>query len=1021
MVKRKTRAKRSLSSLPKGLPVRGGGAGGGSGGKILNDSVNPFDATSRNKRSKHEVVNRATQKVTTQSALARALKERQTKLREELKRSKKSNAFVDGRIGENSETMTVEEQNLARLVKERSRRSKRTSKFSLDDDDDDGNNGGGELLTHKGKAIDLRSAREHVVLSDDEDGDTGQLDAVDTLLHFGGGSNTDRERVNPYGPQDGGGMTHSLAQQYASRKTELDDLIARRKLLKAERVKSKEAQVEAFEKMDDAFDDLAGLLKFRDKEKEIRELIKAQQQGNLPKDDQEMVDWDKEMKQYLFLERKVAATDRTKTKEEIAKEEADRLHKLETRRLARMNGEYAEDDDFSDVSDDDNTFIDHGRDRKRQRQRKRTSPEQLDGDSDDDSDGGHELTTRFTADGLVQVDKNGVVVGKVGEAKASNNNSSQKQLLSVGDRVQACYRANEQFDGQVTWYNGSISKVVRASDGSIRYNVDYDDGDYEDGIEPNHIRALSKDQDELEKEEKQKMQEMALKRKRQKATDKAMAEMPFVFDVPTTLESLHDLIGDHAKNGEEATLLIQRICASNSVRLDRRNTEKMQNFYDVLLRRFIAVGDAIYRSGDGGTELGRYKQLDALTNILYNLAQDSPDTAGAVWARRLGILQSAHAKRLRDAELMQQETGDDDEEISVWPSTGVLLLLRALGHVFPVTDKRHYVVTPALLLLGQYVSHTPVYTKSDLTMGVSCSGLLIEYTREAKRWVPEAHAFLAGLLRLFAAAPRERLGRYPCLNLGSAAEEESLGNLRYLASHAYDAKSGPPTISLEIDTINEDNYASGILHAALSILEVSIRNLAGSVGSAERELFSEVSECVLVLCPKDKTNPLPPVLVEKVARIVGAISETCTFEAPRAPLTRRATTTATQAIESLAPRMENWEKYSVSKDKGKSSNQVALDRTRRELKRERKAISRELRLDAAFIESERREEKSKKDSAAKAARHKAYAWLEGEQATMNQQVAQGGGLLSGGGTGAARAKARSGKIGMKKGGKFSRA
>jgi nucleolar protein 14 len=41
-----------------------------------------------------------------------------------------------------------------------------------------------------------------------------------------------------------------------------------------------------------------------------------------------------------------------------------------------------------------------------------------------------------------------------------------------------------------------------------------------------------------------------------------------------------------------------------------------------------------------------------------------------------------------------------------------------------------------------------------------------------------------------------------------------------------------------------------------------------------------------------------------------------------------------------------------------------------------------------------------------------------EQATMNQQVRMGGGLLSGGGVGAAKNKARSGKLGIKKGGKF---
>ena len=65
-------------------------------------------------------------------------------------------------------------------------------------------------------------------------------------------------------------------------------------------------------------------------------------------------------------------------------------------------------------------------------------------------------------------------------------------------------------------------------------------------------------------------------------------EIPYVFEVPTTLEALHELIGKYASTGEDASVIIQRIYASNSVRLDKRNAEKMQNFYDVLLRRFIS-------------------------------------------------------------------------------------------------------------------------------------------------------------------------------------------------------------------------------------------------------------------------------------------------------------------------------------------------------------------------------------------------------------------------------------------------
>jgi hypothetical protein len=61
-----------------------------------------------------------------------------------------------------------------------------------------------------------------------------------------------------------------MKKQAHSKKMELDDLIKRRKLLKAEHVKSKEEQVGTVELIY-SFADLAELLNFRDKENEIRE------------------------------------------------------------------------------------------------------------------------------------------------------------------------------------------------------------------------------------------------------------------------------------------------------------------------------------------------------------------------------------------------------------------------------------------------------------------------------------------------------------------------------------------------------------------------------------------------------------------------------------------------------------------------------------------------------------------------------------------------------------------------------
>lgn len=487
-------------------------------------------------------------------------------------------------------------------------------------------------------------------------------------------------------------------------------------------------------------------------------------------------------------------------------------------------------------------------------------------------------------------------------------------------------------------------------------------------------------------------------------------EIPFVFEVTTTLDGLHEVIAKYATKGEDASTIIERMYKANSVRLDHRNKEKMQNFYDVLLRRYISVGDAIFTSGDGGEELGRFSQLDSLLKTMYQMANDAPESAGAVWSRRIGFFQSAHAKRLRDAEFEHDDDSNDDV-ITAWPSVGTFLLLRALGHIFPVTDKKHYVVTPAMLLLGQMVAHTPVACSYDLVMGILCSGLLIEFTKESKRVVPEALAFLGGVMRLFSKNP----GVFALPSLEAAKNEPPIQALRDgLCSFGEDKV---PMLALTRDFIVDgkiEDLSAGILFAALDLAEKYAKALEGSFSiPVEAEVFWELSESILTI-PK---RGIPNVLQQKVASTASKIASL--YARKREPVCRQETGAMSGSIiKSLAPRMEDPNRYSMSKDKGKKAVEVAIDRTRREYKREHKAISRELRLDAQFIEKERRGEYKSVVSKARAKRHKNFAWLEGEQASMNEQVRQGGGLLKGGGMGLARAKAASGKMGMKKGGKL---
>jgi nucleolar protein 14 len=243
-----------------------------------------------------------------------------------------------------------------------------------------------------------------------------------------------------------------------------------------------------------------------------------------------------------LFERKVKATDRTKTPEEIAREGAERLHELETRRLARMNGDFDQ-DDFSDISDDEGKGKRRKKSKSKPKKSKARNPDELD-DSDNEEKDNKGMDVRFTADGLVYIDKDGNAVKKVAnkdESDDSDSDASSEEhdsndseqddaeadqhdsniILAVGTRVHGNYRVKEQYGEQAAWYDGVVTKVNKQADGSVTYDVTYDDNDFEEDMEPKNVCPVEKTPEEKGGEETNQQGELALRRKRQKAKEKA--------------------------------------------------------------------------------------------------------------------------------------------------------------------------------------------------------------------------------------------------------------------------------------------------------------------------------------------------------------------------------------------------------------------------------------------------------------------------------------------------------------------
>ena len=158
------------------------------------------------------------------------------------------------------------------------------------------------------------------------------------------------------------------------------------------------------------------------------------------------------------------------------------------------------------------------------------------------------------------------------------------------------------------------------------------------------------------------------------------------------------------------------------------------------------------------------------------------------------------------------------------------------------------------------------------------------------------------------------------------------------------------------------------------------------------ELFGPVCQALRVLTPDDARAPLASPLASVVERVQNKLAHAAReIASARKPLALQAAQHAPKAIPMLAPRFE--ENYTVRKDKDSDRQKAQLKRLKRDVGREKRAAVRELRRDAAFSHARRAEDVAAVAEERKRERATNRAWLEQQQATINQAVRQGGGLM----------------------------
>jgi nucleolar protein 14 len=885
----------------------------------------------------------------------KAVEDRKKRLLQEYQSSKKSNSFQDKRFGEQDTTMSLEEKMFVRFQKERLKKARNASIFNLD------SGAGQDTLTHKGKILgEGGSYNDDDGSSDDEEDDKSLGRDVVSQLHFGGGLIPKKVPTNS--SADGDQDQQQPQQQARGRLEALQEIVMKSKLHKLEKKEAKDEQENERVELDKAFEDLiaSSVVQFRPTKR------------SRGADDDDVVgdgsggafaEYDKALHAMAF-EAKAKASDRTKTVEELAVEEKQRLEEAEAARRKRMRGAL-------------------------------------------EAVGGDEAATALSS-GKVKGKGKGKDKGRKGDAKRRRTDDDlDDEEEEKGDKP-----------GDIVTNNYGWDDVENGSDEEEEEEEEEDDDEEDEDEEDEEQEEKAEDDEEEDEEEEDDEEEDSGKRSRHRRTKAPAPEegvnalMPHIVPCPVSLEDFDSLAAKYVLSGADLCALLSRIVSYHSVHLPApegpQNRLRMNGFLDVLLKIFARAGDAL---GGQDSLLGTQNTfgddeasavLDHCSGLVYRLCKDLPEVAPSVWSKALRAMQQLLQSRLRDF-------SEGKRAGSCWPSLGRLLLLKLASRVFSASDNRHAIVAPASMLLCQYLTQCPVSSATDLASGIMAAATLLDLTADSGLLVPEALAFVSSVVRLYApsSAPEASKISRP---LGTF-DRARLAALREAASDRHDFNTPCTKVAWRFFSTKHGGagkgftpeLARGILGSALTLATAIAERHASS--PALPELLLPLLDSLRAVQPS-AAPALPPSsssLLNSV--LVAAASGASKQQSSRRPLQWRKEDKAASALETKAPKFQL--NYTFKKDQDPDADRAKLKQLNRQRTREHKAAMRELRRDGEFLDREQFREKSSAAEERRNERAKNFAFMEQQQAHINEQVRKGGSLLKGGGSGVVPKQVRS--------------
>jgi len=444
-----------------------------------------------------------------------------------------------------------------------------------------------------------------------------------------------------------------------------------------------------------------------------------------------------------------------------------------------------------------------------------------------------------------------------------------------------------------------------------------DEGSGESGDDDSFSDLASSNEGEDDKEPVVEKKEKKVKRKTVTGKTVGNDEIPFVFKVPEEYDEFQQLMQSF-KDQDQRTVL-ERMMKSNHPSLNGTNKAKLEKVFTFLMQYIHDLAGT-----DGGLQL-----LNDLAPVAFDLAQMIP--SNSVASTLLDVLME---KREEFSNLKKQPV-----------SVATLVFLKLTALIFPTSDFRHRVTTPAYHVLIESL-HRPVVNLPIIQIGLGLSTVAYEFVSLSKRYIPEVIHYLHGVVQLAIPRPATEAAHNLVFPFRPVGVESQLLVLKDNTDSV-----SIPAVKLKLSEMEyNDQFRVSALNVAVQLISNFV-DLWDELPAAA-EIYNPILKSLLKLPLEFYNSQVKESVDTLVLRLEKLKAKTRTRLLHEAKKPR--------PLRLYEPVIEEY--FEGRKKRVGSKEKLEKDKLQHKLKREMKGAIREIRKDNAFLGRQKIKEQIEKDN-----------------------------------------------------------